>query len=101
MSWLLRLFKKSYDGGVVTLASALSLLSTLTVTGAINAGNISATGSVVLNGVSHFASDGSPEGVVTGMRKGDLCSDYTNGKIYVFGGTAGANTGWKLVTSAA
>lgn len=92
---------------MVTLSSSLSLLSTLAVTsvstftGAITAGNVTATGSVVLNGVSHFASDGSPEGVVTALRKGDQCNDYTNGKIYVFTGTAGTNTGWKLVTQAA
>lgn len=49
--------------------------------------------------ISEYA--GTPENNVIGDRKGDLCIDYTNGAIYVFTGTAGAKTTWKLVTQAA
>lgn len=44
--------------------------------------------------------DGTPETYVVGYSKGDLCSDYTNGALYVFTGTVGEKTGWKLVTQA-
>jgi len=49
--------------------------------------------------ISEYA--GSPEGSVVGNRNGDICIDYTNGAIYVFVGTSGAKTAWKLVTQAA
>ena len=48
--------------------------------------------------VSEYA--GSPETYVVGNRNGDICIDYTNGALYVFVGTAGAKTAWKLVTQA-
>lgn len=44
--------------------------------------------------------DGTPEGGLVGNRNGDLAIDYTNGNIYVFVGTSGAKTAWKLVTKA-
>lgn len=124
MSWVQRLFKKSYNGGIVTLSSALSLLSTLAVTGAsaftgavscastlavtgasvftglVTVANFTATGTVTICGVTFSAYAGTPEAHVTGNRKGDFCLDYTNGAAYVFAGTAAANTGWKLVTQA-
>lgn len=90
MSWLQRLFKKSYDGRKVTTSATI-----------IGTGGANFSGSITMNGVSFFASDGTPEAAVTGLRKGDQCNDYTNGKVYIFAGTPGANTGWKLVTQAA
>jgi hypothetical protein len=50
--------------------------------------------------ITIFCSDGTPESSVVANSKGDLCSDYTNGALYVFAGTAGTYTGWKLVTQA-
>lgn len=46
---------------------------------------------------------GVPTDSVTGAGqcgKGSLCVDYTNGKLYINGGTKAAPV-WKLVTSAA
>lgn len=43
-------------------------------------------------------SAGSPEGAVT-ANKGSLCSDTTNGELYIKN-TGTGNTGWKLVTHA-
>lgn len=46
-------------------------------------------------------SAGAPSTLGTGyMGKGSLCTDTTNGKMYVQGGTA-ATPAWKLVTQAA
>jgi hypothetical protein len=62
--------------------------------GAIKSGG--RIGSITIN---EYA--GSPESAVVGNRIGDLTIDYTNGAIYVFTGTSGAKTVWKLVTKAA
>jgi hypothetical protein len=50
--------------------------------------------------ITIFNSDGTPESSVYSNSIGDICVDYTNGALYVFTGTAGAYTGWKLVTQA-
>lgn len=119
MSWFQRLFKKSYDGGAVTTDSSLTTTSTLavggasTLTGAVAMGAAATvattlgvtgastlTGGATIKGSLVTSNGGSPEAAITGVRKGDLCTDYTNGALYVFGGTAGQNTGWKLVTQA-
>lgn len=39
---------------------------------------------------------GSPEGVVTGD-KGDLCTDYANGRLFIKGSGVGTDTGWVLL----
>lgn len=51
--------------------------------------------------ITFYESDGSPESSVVANHVGDHCTDYTNGALYIFTGTAGTYTGWKLVTQAA
>lgn len=45
-----------------------------------------------IGGTSHFTGSGSPSGVVTPLRKGDLYMDYTNNTMYYATGTT--NTAW-------
>jgi hypothetical protein len=41
-----------------------------------------------------------PEASLTGLSKAHMAYDITNGEAYIFRGTIGANTGWKLMTHA-
>ncbi len=130
MSFFYNLFRKNADGSatatreitflsdLITLADDIAITQdlsvgrdaavtrnatvggTLGVTGATTVAALTATGALTLAGITLSAYAGTPEAHVTGNRKGDLCVDYTNGKLYVFGGTATENTGWKLVTQA-
>lgn len=69
-------------------------------------GSLSKTGTLRLNedlridadgsNIQWTVSAGSPEGVVT-ANKGALCSDTTNGRLYVKNSGSG-NTGWQIVT---
>jgi hypothetical protein len=93
--------------GEVTFSDAVTFSDDVTNTGGISGagaiattGGVTVTGGAVLQGINFFANDGTPEAAVTAVRKGDLCVDYTNANLYVFAGTAGQNTGWKLVTRA-
>lgn len=83
--------------GDLAVTGDTAVTGDLTITGDVTA----AAGTLTLNGITLSANAGTPEAAVTGNRKGDLCIDYTNGALYVFAGTAEANTGWKLVTQAA
>lgn len=56
------------------------------------------------NDVRHFSTAGVPVDGVSGTGvndagKGSLCTDYTNGKLYINGGTKTSPL-WKIVTSA-
>lgn len=53
-----------------------------------------------IGGMTFFTNAGTPESSVYANHIGDVCSDTTNGALYVFTGTAGTYTGWKLVTQA-
>ncbi len=53
-----------------------------------------------IGGATFFTNDGTPESSVYSNHIGDVCVDTTNGALYVFTGTAGTYTGWKLVTQA-
>lgn len=87
--------------GTVTLSGAVTNTGGISGAGAIaTSGGITVTGGTLVEGITISANAGSPEAAVTGARKGDLCVDYTNANLYVFAGTAGQNTGWKLVTRA-
>lgn len=59
-------------------------------------GKLQASGA---SGASWSSTTGSPEGVVEGS-PGDLCSDITNGDLYVKKSGSATDTGWKLVTLA-
>lgn len=89
--------------GNVTAAGAVA------ADGLLNVGTTTLTGSVRLNGdVFVYFTDGAPVDYTDGTPPatgegeggiGSLCIDYTNGKVYVNGGTK-AEPVWKIVTSA-
>ena len=107
MSWMNWFFKRK-GSNVEMNQDATSFSGDVTISGTatldgplVVSSGLSVTGETEVQGIMISASDGSPEAAVTGVRKGDLCVDYTNANLYVFAGTAGENTGWKLVTKAA
>lgn len=77
-----------------------TLTGTLGVTGATTVDDLTATGTIILAGITISSNAGTPEAAVTGNAKGDLCMDTATGNRYTFKGTPTENTGWKLVTVA-
>jgi hypothetical protein len=71
-----------------TLSGAVTLSGTATVTGTLKIG----TATIATSG-------GVPADATAGFGKGSLCSDTTNGDLYINAGNAASST-WKLVTRA-
>lgn len=100
----------SHDAGVnfdadVNSAGAINAGTTLSTQGAATFGGVvTLVGGVQVltgDGVPVDYTDGTPPATGEGVaEKGSLYSDYTNGKLYINGGTL-AQPVWKLVTSAA